>query len=233
MVYGARIRKIRLQAGLTQQQLAERMEVSQNHISQIETGKRRLDADSLPEFARALGCRTEDLVADHLGQQDHYLRVARSFSPEEWYEVPLLDPSAVVCAGDGNGGMHGIILESSQTISVPREWLGLISIDTDKQPFALRVEGESMAEAGISDGVEVIVNPAEEVREGDVALVCFGPRGDWSIKWTHFHRDGSIELRASSAKYPTKTFLKEDVEAGFIRIIGRVMRFTGTPKRNA
>ncbi|MDI9392773.1 MAG: S24 family peptidase [Synergistota bacterium] len=233
MNIGSNIRKLRLSVGITQKQLAEKIGVSQTHMSQMEKGNRRVDADWLPKIAVALGCRTEDLVADHSGQQDNYLRVARSFSPEEWYEVPLLDPSAVVCAGDGNGGMHGIILESSQTISVPREWLGLISIDTDKQPFALRVEGESMAEAGISDGVEVIVNPAEEVREGDVALVCFGTRGDWSIKWTHFHRDGSIELRASSAKYPTKTFLKEDVEAGFIRIIGRVMRFTGTPKRNA
>lgn len=128
--------------------------------------------------------------------------------------------------------MHGVMLEAGKNLVLPREWIGVISVDADKKPFAIRVEGESMTEAGIPDGSEIVVNPAEEIRDGDVCLTCYGVRGDWAVKWVHFHPDGSIELRASSPKYPPKRFSREDVENGLLKVIGKVTFVKVVPKRN-
>ncbi len=52
---GARIRQIRREKGLTTQQLAQRVGVTQSQISQIETGKSAASIVTLYRLARALG----------------------------------------------------------------------------------------------------------------------------------------------------------------------------------
>jgi transcriptional regulator with XRE-family HTH domain len=63
---GRRIARLREQAGLTQQELAEKVDVTQQLISLIETGKRNRAwrVDELGRFARALGVTTDELTAD-------------------------------------------------------------------------------------------------------------------------------------------------------------------------
>ena len=51
---GRRIQKLRKAKGLTQEQLAERLNVSAVHLAKIETGKRGCSLDILIDFA-ALG----------------------------------------------------------------------------------------------------------------------------------------------------------------------------------
>lgn len=60
---GANIRKARLAAGLTQEELAERSGFSQQYISGLEHGKRNPTIVSLYELAQALGVSHEALVA--------------------------------------------------------------------------------------------------------------------------------------------------------------------------
>ena len=61
MTVGERIRQIRKAAGLTQNQLAKKMNISYVNISQLENG-REPKMDTLVRVASALGCRVEDLV---------------------------------------------------------------------------------------------------------------------------------------------------------------------------
>lgn len=51
---GERIRRARLDADLTQGQLAERLGISQNSVSNVETGVSTIDAPDLPVWADAL-----------------------------------------------------------------------------------------------------------------------------------------------------------------------------------
>lgn len=60
---GERIAALRVQQGLTQTQLAKRLEVSQKSVNAFEHGERRLPVSLLPELALALGVSIEDLVA--------------------------------------------------------------------------------------------------------------------------------------------------------------------------
>jgi transcriptional regulator with XRE-family HTH domain len=62
---GQRVAKLRLDRGLTQEQLAESMGVSQNHIAYIELGARNTGVWSILLIARALNVRPGELL-DHI-----------------------------------------------------------------------------------------------------------------------------------------------------------------------
>jgi transcriptional regulator with XRE-family HTH domain len=56
------LREWRQLKGLTQDQLAERLNTSKSVISELESGKKRWNQDHLGELAFALGCDPEDLL---------------------------------------------------------------------------------------------------------------------------------------------------------------------------
>jgi transcriptional regulator with XRE-family HTH domain len=56
------LRKIRLEAGLTQAQLAEILNTDQTVISKIESGERRIDVLELREICKATGITLESFV---------------------------------------------------------------------------------------------------------------------------------------------------------------------------
>jgi transcriptional regulator with XRE-family HTH domain len=62
---GQRVAKLRLDRGMTQEQLAERMGVSRNHIADIELGARNTGIWSILLIARALNVRPGELL-DHI-----------------------------------------------------------------------------------------------------------------------------------------------------------------------
>ncbi len=58
----ALLREIRLEAGLTQAQLAECLKTDQTVISKIESGERRVDVLELREICKAVGITLEGFV---------------------------------------------------------------------------------------------------------------------------------------------------------------------------
>ena len=60
---GQRIRKIRKAHGLSQEELAERVNISTTHMSHIETGNTKLSLPVLVDLAAALEVRTDDLLS--------------------------------------------------------------------------------------------------------------------------------------------------------------------------
>ena len=61
---GQRNRKVRKAHGLSQEELAERVEISTTHMSHIETGNTKLSLPVLVAIAAALEVRTDDLLND-------------------------------------------------------------------------------------------------------------------------------------------------------------------------
>ena len=61
---GQRIRKYRKIHSLSQEELAERVNISPTHMSHIETGNTKLSLPVLVELASALGVCTDDLLHD-------------------------------------------------------------------------------------------------------------------------------------------------------------------------
>ena len=62
---GQRIRKIRKAHGLSQEELAERVDISTTHMSHIETGSTKLSLPVLVAIAAVLEVRTDDLLTDY------------------------------------------------------------------------------------------------------------------------------------------------------------------------
>ena len=59
---GSRVRQLRREQHLTQEQLAERAGISTSFLGHIERGSKRLSLDSFCRIARALGCTANDLL---------------------------------------------------------------------------------------------------------------------------------------------------------------------------
>ncbi len=61
---GRNVRRLRLAAGITQEQYAERSGFSQQYISDLERGRRNPTIVSLFELSQALGASPRDLIAE-------------------------------------------------------------------------------------------------------------------------------------------------------------------------
>ena len=61
---GERIRKYRKALGLSQEELAERVDISTTHISHIETGSTKLSLQVLVNISNALSVQTDQLLFD-------------------------------------------------------------------------------------------------------------------------------------------------------------------------
>ena len=62
---GQKIRTLRKARGLSQEELAEKVDISVTHMSHIETGNTKLSLPVLVAIAKALDVRTDDLLQDN------------------------------------------------------------------------------------------------------------------------------------------------------------------------
>ncbi len=62
---GQNIRKIRKSRGFSQEQLAEKIDISVTHMSHIETGNTKLSLPVLITLADELNVKCDDLISDH------------------------------------------------------------------------------------------------------------------------------------------------------------------------
>ncbi len=63
------LRKIRLDAGLTQSQVSERIGVSQSYVSKYESGEQRLDLIEIEEVCKAVGISLRTFIELYLESQ--------------------------------------------------------------------------------------------------------------------------------------------------------------------
>ena len=61
---GSRIKKRRLELNLTQEKLAEKVDLSAVYIGQIERGERKMTIDTLVKLANSLNTSVEELLTD-------------------------------------------------------------------------------------------------------------------------------------------------------------------------
>ena len=63
---GKRIKIARIKADLTQERLAERINISPTHLSNIETGTTRVSLSTMISIANALSFTSDDLLCDSI-----------------------------------------------------------------------------------------------------------------------------------------------------------------------
>jgi len=74
---GRRIQAIRKQRGLTQEQLAEQLDISTTHMSAIERGVSGVTVEKLVQIINCLDCTADDLFCDviHTGYRNKSSRL--------------------------------------------------------------------------------------------------------------------------------------------------------------
>lgn len=141
MEFNENLRKRRVELGLTQAQLGDKLNLAESTISLYESGKRFPDKDTLKELSKVLQTPISILMGESV----------------KGFRVPVLGN---VPAGIPLEAITDIIdyEEISPTLAACGEY------------FALRIKGDSMAPR-ICDGDVVIVKKESAVDSGDVAIV--------------------------------------------------------------
>lgn len=84
---GMRVRLFRRKKGLSQEQLAELVDISVPHMSHIETGNTKLSLPVFVALAEALGVRADELLYDPVQEHDSVRRdltgILDACSPEQ------------------------------------------------------------------------------------------------------------------------------------------------------
>lgn len=83
---GNRIRKYRKESGLTQERLAEKINVTKSRVSNWEQGINRPDADIIGKICRALNVSPSDLLDVHLTDDElnaHEKKVIKAYRTKQ------------------------------------------------------------------------------------------------------------------------------------------------------
>jgi hypothetical protein len=102
-------------------------------------------------------------------------------------------------------------------------------VEEKRPPFIVRMESDSMDRAGIRSGDKIIVNHAVEVKDGNAALVCYGPNREYAVKWVYWENDGGVTIRSANRRYQPRTFSREDIENNLFSVVGKVVQVVGKP----
>jgi repressor LexA len=125
-------------------------------------------------------------------------------------EAPAVDAVRLPLVGEIAAGAPLLAAENIE------EYLPLPN--TTKGDFLLRVKGDSMIEAGILDGDLVIVQRAQDARNGEIVVALAGDdeSADEATVKTFYREQGRVRLQPENAAL-------EPIYAKHVHILGRVV----------
>ena len=179
---------LRKRQGLTQQQLADKLNMSRSAIGMYETGKREPEIEVLEAFADFYNVDMNTLT----GRPSSMVTVPAGFQPlPQMNEVPLV--GAIACGSP-------ILAEQNieGTVSIPAGW---------HADFTLLCEGDSMVPT-FQNGDLVAIRVQPEVENGEVAAVRID--NEATLKRVYWHED-YIELRPENTAYPSIIRRKDEM----------------------
>ena len=249
-MFGKRLTEAREKAGLSRKDLADKLDVGQNTIWRWEAGERQPSIEKIQAIARVLGVTTDELMTTSTPENKNALAETKPGEgandkqidmTEDRIEkpanagtggtlkVPVYEDFEGVCAGQGTFNYEGIIRDE---LEIPLSMIGgSYSKEPGREPYIITIRGDSMVEADVPDGAQVLVNPILEANDGDTIIAEYFD--DWMIKWVYWDRSGGGELRSSSTKYPVRRFTREDVNNGNFVYKGKVCWVLNPPRRGA
>ena len=200
--FGEKIRDARKAAGMTQRQLADKLEVSNTSISNWEKNLSRPDPDMIQHLCWALNV-----------QPNYFFSVSTAPFPDnilpmpEMRKIPLL--GTIACGAPILAEEH-----IEDHVDIPKH------IHAD---FALRCKGDSMINARIFDGDIVYIRQQDTVENGEIAAVLVG--NDATLKRVKYCED-RIVLEPANPLHDPLVFRGEEMND--VHILGKAVAFTST-----
>lgn len=192
--FSSRIKLLRTERGITQEQLASMLKVSRSTIGMYESGKREPDFETSEAIADIFNVDMDFLMGRSDVERKHPLTpttvIPPGFQPmPEMTTVPIV--GRIAC---------GTPILAEQNIEgsacVPARW---------RATFSLICKGDSM-EPKIHDGDLVAIRKQPEVENGEIAAVRIGEEA--TLKRV-YKRDGFLELRPENSNYESIILIGE------------------------
>lgn len=198
---GTRLRYLRKQDKITQQQLADQLGIAKSTVSMYETGQREPDFEMLEKLADFFN------VPMHTFFPGGETPAIPSPLPSNLVQLPASRPT-VPLVGQIACGTPILAEENIE---------GYVELPAHiRADYALTCKGDSMINAGIRDGDVVYIRQQEEVENGQIAAVMVDG-GEATLK--RFYHDGNtVSLIAENPAVPPMVFSGEEINR--LRVIG-------------
>ncbi len=159
---------------------------------------------SLEEISLALGTRSKTSAFNYVRglEAAGLIRLASGRKRN----IELVEPSntALPLVGKIAAGQPIEAIENQDHIDLSQFFMG-------NNRFILKVEGDSMIEAGIMDGDMVIVKQQQRAQNGDI-VVALIDQNEATLKYLQHNKDGSITLKPANHTLPTMHYSAERVQ---------------------
>ena len=170
----------------------------QNQQKILDFIKREIEDKGYPpsvrEICAAVGLRSTSTVHAHLNHLEQQGLIRRDSTKPRALEVldgTLARGRSVPLVGRVTAGMPILAVENIEDYLVlPQSMLGKDDI------FCLRVQGESMIEAGILDGDIVVLRQQDSAENGDIVIALVG---DEATLKRIFYEDGRVRLQPENS----------------------------------
>lgn len=206
--YSERIRELRILHEMSQQDLADRLDVNKVTISQYERGVRKPDLNVLTAL-----CDIFNVSSDYLlGKDDMTIRIVGKEGLEKLVSartkrIPVLGRVAA-----------GVPIDAIEDVL---DWEEIPeAMASTGEFFGLRIKGDSM-QPRIAEGDVVIVRSQPDAESGDVVIVQVN--GDTATCKRLMKHETGISLISFNPMYEPINFTNEEIERLPVTIIGKVV----------
>ena len=201
MKFNERLKELRLSKELTQGELAKLTGLGRSALGMYESGKREPNFETLEVIADFFNVDMNYL----LGKSDvksSALQGIKNIVPIERRMVPVI---GTIAAGTP------ILADEHIEAWVPCD--ARCRVD-----FGLKVQGDSMIDAGIEDGDIVFIQQVDDVDDGQMAAVCIDDTA--TLKYVYKEKEG-VTLNPANPRYRPMHFDASNCDN--IYIVGRAV----------
>jgi len=170
---------LRTSLGLTQEEFGEKLNVSNQFISQVEVGKRNVGLRFLKKVSETFGVKLMELI----GEEDKFviteddesfiMKFLKTLTVEEKaqilktiYRIKKIPLREIPVVGYARAGEPLELVEITDPIDV----LTLPMNETKNVSYAVIVKGDSMKDKGIEEGDILLVDPESSVENGQLVI---------------------------------------------------------------
>ncbi|BCV26009.1 LexA family transcriptional regulator [Gelria sp. Kuro-4] len=211
---GQRIHLLRQKEGLTQEELAKRLNVARGTLANWEIGRTNLDPEMLKRLADLFEVSTDYLLCRTSDPHGTYLPPG-AMTARSMVRVPVLSSIRA-----------GVPVDTCEQIegykTVPVTELG------GAEYFFFRVGTDSMTRARIYPDDLVLVRQQDFVNDGEIAVVAVD-RENATVKRVYF-QDDTIILQSETDNLAHRPILFQGEDKKTLHIFGRVVKVTFEPK---
>ena len=170
---------LRTSLGLTQGEFGEKLNVSNQFVSQVEVGKRNVGLRFLKKVSETFGVKLMELIGEEdkfvitEDEESFIMKFLKTLTVEEKaqilktiYRIKKIPLREIPVVGFARAGEPLELVEITDPIDV----LTLPMNETKNVSYAVIVKGDSMKDKGIEEGDILLVDPESSVEDGQLTI---------------------------------------------------------------